>query len=82
MDCARLGLPHGKLPTLEQFLRAYLQTYSPHHPIRLRKDPRLGDKDITGKELWQEIKQAHKEGTQESLEWCRCRLLAMSIEWC
>lgn len=77
----RLGLPYGQLPTTEQFLRAYLETYNPNKPIKLRKDVRLGNIDLSGKEYWQEIKRAHRENSDASLAWCRNKLLAMSIEW-
>gem|GEM_PF-6333363 len=70
-----------KLPTFQQFLRAYLELYQPHHPIRFRNDSRLGDFDLTVDCFWEEIKRAHKEGSEDSLEWCRKKLFDLNIIW-
>lgn len=78
----RLGLPYGTLPTTEQFLKAFLYSHYPDHPIRFRKDARLGSCNLTAKEFWQEIKRAHRDDTQESTEWCKRQLASVSIVWC
>ncbi len=77
----RLSIPWGTLPSTEQFTKAYMMSYSLDHTIRMWNDPRFGNRKVTGKELWQEIKKAHRENTDQSLAWCMIKLRAMSIEW-
>ena len=77
----KLYIPHGTLPTIQQFWRAYLEIYSPNHPIRFRKDSRLHNCDLCREEYWHEIKRAKLEGSEESLAWCSKQLRSINIEW-
>jgi hypothetical protein len=74
-------LPPGILPTPEQFYRAVSQVHQPHHPLRFRKDPRVGDCDLSESELLREIRLAHREATPSSLAWVAKQLSYFNIHW-
>lgn len=76
-----LFLPRGRLPTTQQFLRAFLEKHSPNHPLRFRNDSRLKSRDLSHEEYWWEIRSASQEGSEDAMEWCAKQLRSMNIEW-
>lgn len=77
----KLRLPTGKLPTKDQFNRLMLEQFPPNAPIRLRKDTRLGNVDLTLSEFRRAIITAYLEQTDNSLEWCKYQLSKLNVEW-
>jgi len=76
-----IKIQYGTLPRRGQFNRALLEAMPPNRPIRFRGDSRMGDADVSATDFFLELRNAHREGTADAMEWIRQHLLFISIHW-